>query len=134
MATLPLSRSTGVLSRTWQSVKSSLGLAKGSAQEAGRQVGACRVLWEGPCVAALAAWALDRGSAYAQLLLRSASARPLGSAPCTNIGLPWPASRTAALQAGEAVGGVGQYAYDQAVGLKNSAGQTWDEAMGSAYK
>lgn len=39
-----------------------------------------------------------------------------------------------ALQAGGAVGGVGQYAYDQAVGLKNSAGQTWDEAMDAAYK
>ena len=26
------------------------------------------------------------------------------------------------------------YAYDQAAGLRNSAGQTWDEASDAAYK
>jgi hypothetical protein len=30
--------------------------------------------------------------------------------------------------------GAAKYAYDQAAGLKNAAGQSWDEAMQGAYK
>ena len=40
--------------------------------------------------------------------------------------MPCPAHRRQAADAG-------RYAYDSAAGLTNAAGQTWDDAMGSAY-
>ena len=38
------------------------------------------------------------------------------------------------MQAAGAASGAADYAYDQAQGLKNSAGQSWDESMNAAYR
>lgn len=38
------------------------------------------------------------------------------------------------MQAADTAEGAGRYAYDTAAGLKNAAGESWDEAMNEAYK